>query len=156
MIRAAVSADYPAVVRLWLAASLQAHSFVPAEYWTKMQKSIARDYLPNSRTFVFIDKRQIKGFISIVDDSHVGALFVDPRFQGRKIGSKLLKYVRRRRSHLSLNVFARNRLAICFYQQNDFKIVREQIDHSTKEKELTMAWAMGCKSGHHKRFQEDS
>lgn len=156
MIRAAVSADYPAIVRLWLAASLQAHDFIAAEYWEKMQKSIVRDYLPNSQTFVFVDKRQIKGFISIVDDCHVGALFVAPQHQGRKIGTKLIKYVRRHRGHLSLNVYAQNRQAVYFYQYNDFKIVREQIDPSTKEKELTMAWAIGCKSGFCKRFQGDS
>lgn len=156
MIRAAVSADYSAIVRLWLAASLQAHDFIAGEYWHKMQKSVARDYLPNSRTFVFVDKRQIKGFISIVDDSHIGALFVAPQHQGCKIGFKLLKYVRRQRGHLSLNVFAQNRRAVRFYQTNGFKIIREQTDPSTKEKELTMAWAMGCKSGHYKRFQGDS
>lgn len=156
MIRAAVPSDYPSLVRLWLAASLEAHDFIAAEYWKKMQNSIARDYLPNSQTFVYVDKHQIKGFVSVVDDSHIGALFVAPKYQGRRIGVKLLKHIRRRRGHLSLNVFAQNRRAVSFYQHNDFKIVLEQIEPSTKEKELIMAWAMGCKSGHCKRFQGDS
>ena len=156
MIRSFTKKDYSGILDIWLKASLQVHDFVPAEYWDKMQKSVARDYLPNSQTFVFEDKRKIKGFISIVDEHHIGALFVAPEYQKCKIGSKLLKYIRRKRGCLSLNVFVKNKRAIQFYQRNNFKIVREQIDPSTKEKELIMAWSMGCKTGHYKRFIEDS
>ncbi len=156
MIRTAVSSDYPAIVRVWLAASLQAHDFIAAEYWEKMQKSIVRDYLPDSQTFVFVDKRRIKGFISIVDDNHIGALFVTPEYQNRRIGFKLLRHVKRRRGNLSLHVFAKNERALRFYQHCDFKIVREQTEPSTQEKELVMAWAMGCKSGFFKKYYADS
>lgn len=156
MIRAFTEKDAPRILDIWLSASLQAHDFVPKEYWQGMLKSVARDYLPDSRTFVFEDKHQIKGFISIVDDNHIGALFVAPEYQNRRIGFKLLRYVKRRCGHLSLNVFAQNEQALRFYQRCDFKIIREQTEPSTQKKELIMAWAMGCKSGFFKRHQGDS
>lgn len=156
MIRKYGSKDIPKILDIWLRASIQAHDFVPEEYWQRMQPSVARDYLPNSRTFVFEDKHKIKGFISIVDNNHVGALFVAPEYQGKRTGRKLLKYAQRRLGHLNLNVFAQNLRAVRFYQLNDFKIIREQTDPSTGEKELTMAWVLGCKSGFNKKYYADS
>lgn len=156
MIRKAKPSDFANISKLWLDASLQAHNFIPVKYWQKMQNSVVRDYLPNSQTFVFVDKHQIKGFISIVDNNYIGALFVAPNYQNQKIGSKLLEYVRRHRGRFCLNVFAQNKRALYFYQKRDFKIIREQLDPSTKEKELTLAWALGCKSGFAKKHPGDS
>ncbi len=156
MIRKANAQDYIKLADLWLKASLEVHDFIADDYWRSMQKSVMRDYLPNSETYVFEDKHQLKGFISLMENNYIGALFVAPQFQGRKIGKKLLTYIRRRRSHLNLNVFTKNTKAIYFYQRQDFKIVNEQKEKSTGEKELQMSWAVGCKSGFKKRFQSDS
>ena len=117
---------------------------------------IKKYYLPNTESFVFEDKRQIKGFISIIDDKYIGALFVDPLFQKQKIGSKLVNYVKKIYSELSLKVFTKNIKALHFYQKNGFKIIAEQIDESTKEEELLMSWSMECKSGFAKKHPEDS
>lgn len=156
MIRKANAKDYTKLADLWLKASLDAHTFIAGDYWRGMQKSVMRDYFPNSETYVFEDKHQLKGFISLMENNYIGALFVAPQFQKRKIGKKLLAYVRRQRSHLNLNVFIKNTKAIRFYQREDFKIVNEQNEKSTGEKELQMSWAVGCKSGFKKRFQGDS
>jgi len=156
MIRKATARDYAKLADLWLAASLEAHHFIAAAYWHDMQKSVLRDYFPNSETYVFEDRRQLKGFISLMENNYIGALFVSPAYQGRQIGKKLLAYVRRRRSHLNLNVFTKNTKAIRFYQRENFKIVNEQKDVSTGEKELQMSWAVGCKSGFRKGFRGDS
>lgn len=156
MIRYYRPSDAQKISNLWLEASLQAHSFVPADYWRDMQDSIVLYYLPNAETFVFEDKRQIKGFISIVDSKHIGALFVAPKFQNHKIGSKLLKYVQRKYPMLSLNVFVKNQRALCFYQKNGFKIIAEKKEPSTQEAELQMCWSLGCKSGFRKKYYGDS
>ena len=156
MIRIIKNSDISKVLDLWLNASIQAHSFVSSEYWQQMQSSVKENYLPYAHTFVFEDKHQIKGFISILDDRHIGALFVSPKFQGKKIGQKLLKTAQRRYPLLSLNVFTKNQRALEFYQKNGFKIISEQQEPSTKETELYMCWGMGCKSGFHKKRQGDS
>lgn len=156
MIRCSRPSDAQKIADLWLEASLQAHGFIPADYWRRMQSSVLKHYLPNTETFVFEDRHQIKGFISIADGKHIGALFVAPKYQNRKIGRKLLKYAQRRYPLLSLNVFVKNLRALYFYQQNGFKIVAEDVEPSTKEPELQMCWGLGCKSGFRKRYYGDS
>ncbi len=156
MIRQATRRDYPALSQLWLKSSLSAHSFISASYWQKMEKSVEKYYLPNSKTFVFEDRRKLKGFISLTENNYIGALFVAPEFQKQRIGSKLLRYIRRRRPHLNLKVFVKNDIALRFYQSAGFKILGEQIDQTTGETELMMSWAVGCISGFHKRCQGDS
>ena len=156
MIRKAKISDTDKILKIWLEASNQAHSFVGENYWQKMVDSVKNHYLPYAKTLVFEDKRQIKGFISIVDNRHIGALFVLPKWQNQKIGKKLLKTAKRHHPLLSLNVFIKNTKAIMFYMQNDFKIISEQIEPSTKEKELNMCWGLGCKSGFSKRYKGDS
>lgn len=156
MIRISTNDDVEKIAKLWLDASVQAHSFVAREYWQQMQYSVKMHYLPYAKTFVYEDKHKIKGFISIVDEQHIGALFVAPQFQGQKIGQKLLKTAQRKYPLLSLNVFAKNAKAVEFYQKHKFKIMDEQLEPSTKEQELHMCWSMECKSGFKKRHQGDS
>ena len=156
MIRKYTSDDIEKMLSIWLKGSIQSHGFVSNEYWHNMLPIIKKYYLPNTESFVFEDKRQIKGFISIIDEKYIGALFVDPLFQKQKIGSKLVNYVKKIYSELSLKVFTKNIDAIRFYQKNGFKIIAEQVDESTKEEELLMSWSMECKSGFAKKHPEDS
>lgn len=156
MIRKFQEQDIEKMLSLWLQASLQSHNFVVAEYWHNMMPIIKKYYLPNTDSYVFEDKRQIKGFVSIIDEKYIGALFVMPKFQKMKIGSKLLNYVKKLHSELGLKVFLKNEAAIRFYKNNGFKIVGEQTDESTGEQELLMSWSLECKSGYVKRHPGDS
>ena len=85
MIRKYRAEDVDKVLDIWLRASVQSHSFVKEEYWQKMVPVIKKYYLPNTDSFVFEDKHKIKAFMSIIDDKHIGALFVDPVYQNQKI-----------------------------------------------------------------------
>ena len=156
MIRKFQEQDIDKMLALWLQASLQAHNFVVTEYWHNMIPIIKKYYLPNTDSFVFEDKHQIKGFVSIIDEKYIGALFVMPKFQNMKIGSKLLNYTKKLYPELSLKVFLKNETAVRFYKNNEFKIIGEQIDESTNEKELLMSWSLGCKSGYNKKHPGDS
>ena len=156
MIRRSETRDYVFLTQLWLECSLQAHSFIDKNYWIEMVPTVKQYYLPNSETYVFEDRRQLKGFISLTENNFIGALFVAPPFQRQKIGSKLLGYIRRQRSYLSLKVYAHNESALRFYQSAGFKILGEQTDPTTGETELMMSWAVGCISGFQKRCQGDS
>ena len=156
MIRKFEKQDIDKMLALWLQASLQSHNFVEAEYWHNMMPIIKKYYLPNTESYVFEDKHQIKGFISIIDEKYIGALFVMPIYQKKKIGSKLLNFAKKLYPELSLKVFLKNEIAVHFYKNNDFKIIGEQEDESTGEKELLMSWSLGCKSGYKKIHPGDS
>ena len=112
--------------------------------------------MPAAETFVFCDKRQIKGFISLLNGDYVGALFVREDCQGKGIGLRLLEYVRRRRPRLSLHAYIRNAGALCFYRHCGFKIVAESVNEQTQEPEVLLVWSRGCLSGCRNRFPGDS
>lgn len=156
MIRKSKETDNEKILNIWLASSQQSLGFVGNDYWQNMMPVVKKYYLPNTDCFVFEDKHQIKGFVCIIDDKYIGGIFVDPKYQKQKIGSKLINYIKKIYPELSLKVFAKNIDALRFYQNNGFKIVAEQIDESTKEEELLMSWCMECKTGFAKRHPEDS
>lgn len=156
MIRRFNPKDTDKLISLWLETCVSAHPFVPEEYWQRNVGFVRETCLPQAQTYVFEDKRQLKGFVSILDKGHIGALFVGKKHQGKKIGKKLLEFVKKRFSHLTLNVYVKNIRAVSFYQKSGFKIISEQSNEQSGEKELVMSWALGCKSGFQKRFQGDS
>ena len=156
MIRRACTDDYTKILSLWLKGTSAAHPFIKEDYWKANQEMVKNQLLPQAQTYVFCDKHQIKGFISLLEDNYIGALFVDGRFQGRGIGRKLLEYVRRRRPNLSLKAYAQNEKAIGFYRHKGFKILSENMDNKTQAKELFLVWNKGCISGYAKRFPGDS
>ena len=39
-----------------------------------------------------------------------------------------------------LSVYVKNERAIAFYEREEFKIVKEEIDKTTNEKEYVMVW----------------
>lgn len=156
MIRKATKTDTDKIMRIWLETSKKAHDFVPADFWEKKFSEVRDVYLPLAETFVFEDRHKVKGFVSVLSDSFIGALFVDNAFQRQSIGSKLLAYVRQKRPSLTLSVYAKNQPAINFYQKNGFKIIAERKDDQTNENELIMSWAVGCKSGFTKKNHGES
>lgn len=156
MIRPAVEKDSGAILQLWLDTSITAHSFINQQYWRNCLDLVEKQILPHAETYIYTDKRKIKGFISVLEGNYIGALFVKNEFQGQGIGKKLLEYARRHRPNLTLKVYAQNNQALGFYQKRGFKIISAGMDEATGEKELLMAWAKGCASGHFKKHQGDS
>lgn len=156
MIRKYQPEDIEKILNIWLKGSIQSHNFIGDDYWHNMVPIIKKYYLPNTDTYVFEDKHQVKGFLSLIDEKYIGALFVDPVYQNQKIGSKMVGYMKKIYPELSLKVFIKNTTALKFYQKNGFKIVAEQTDDSTGEKELLMSWSLECKSGHTKKYPGDS
>lgn len=147
MIRKATPEDFGKISDIWLETSIRTHDFIAADFWKGKHARIQSAYPPQAETFVYEDKHQIKGFISILSDNFIEAMFVCPKYQNKCIGSKLLSFVRKRRANLTLSVYARNNCALRFCQKNDFKIIAEKTNEDTGETELIMSWAKGCKSG---------
>lgn len=135
-------------MKIWLDASVKVHRFIGEEFWKAHMNEVRDVYLPQAETFVYEDRHQLKGFISVILDNFIGALFVDTENQNQGIGTKLLEYVRQNRSSLTLKVYTQNEKALNFYQKNDFKIVAEKKDEQTGAEELILSWAQGCKNNH--------
>ena len=135
MIRRAIPADTDKIMSLWFRENAAAHSFIPRCFWENCAEMVRTELLPAAETFVFCDKRQIKG---------------------KGIGLRLLEYVRRRRPRLSLHAYIRNAGALCFYRRCGFKIVAESVNEQTQEPEVLLVWSRGCLSGCRNRFPGDS
>lgn len=114
------------VMRIWLESTVKAHDFIEKEYWEKNYNVVREVYIPMAETFVYYEDKKIKGFISIIDNEFIGALFVDVQNQGLGIGGKLLDYVNAKYKNVNLAVYKMNEKAVEFYKNNGFKIIKEQ------------------------------
>jgi len=126
------------IMRIWLDASVTAHDFIEKQYWIDKYEVVKNEYIPNSETFVYKEKNDIKGFISIINKDFIGALFVDNKNQGEGIGSKLIDFVINKYSELYLTVYKDNLNAVAFYKKHNFKIISEDLDEDTNKVEFMM------------------
>lgn len=146
MIRGLLKSEISQVSKLWLDTTKQAHPFIASDYWDKNVITVEHLLNTQAQTYLYIDKHQIKGFISLLENGYIGALFVKPIYQSQKIGSKLLRYVLRNKTSANLKVYTQNEPAINFYRFHGFKIIQESKDISTHSQELLMAWSKGSHS----------
>lgn len=122
MIRPFTDDDLPALLGAWYRASLVAHPFLSAEFLEAERHQIAHEWLPTSETQVYVVDGRVVGFLSLVANE-VGAIFVDPDFQGRGIGRALMDTARDSRPYLELTVFEANSRARAFYDSYGFEVV---------------------------------
>lgn len=140
MIRLFEEKDVDEVMDIWLKTNISAHYFIPEKYWIGNYHAVKGDYLPKAENYVFVEDNIIKGFISIVENSFIGALFVGLEYQKYGIGKKLLDYCKNIYDVLHLAVYVDNKPAVEFYQKSGFTIVKEQKNSDSKFKEYIMEW----------------
>ena len=138
MIRELQKADLNKVAEIWLDTNLQAHYFIPAQYWKSNFESV-KELLPQVEVYVYENGQNIQGFIGL-NGEYIEGIFVSGEIQSQGIGKLLLNFVKDRRSKLSLNVYQKNTQAIHFYQREGFTIQREGLDEATGEKDYVMIW----------------
>ena len=131
--------DITEIVDIWYEVSLQAHAFVPSDYWKKNKDQMISKYIPMSETFKAADGGNILGFISLLDE-YLAAIFVKSEYQDRGIGSLLLNYAMSIRNKLQLKVFCKNIKSVEFYKSKGFSVISESKDNETGEDELVMQW----------------
>ncbi len=143
MIRRMTDDDVEAVGQIWLAASLQAHDFVPAEFWHADHKVMTSELLPGAHGYVHETDREIDGFVVLGSGKRsnvMGALFVSPRYQGQGIGTQLVEHVKSMLNSLTLSVYKQNQRAIEFYKARGFRIAGESVCEHTGCGEHEMEW----------------
>ncbi|WP_321428716.1 N-acetyltransferase [uncultured Methanolobus sp.] len=126
MIKEFENSEIDSIMDIWLKTTIDAHYFIPEYYWTERYNVVKEEYLPGSTTFVYKEHGTVKGFISVLDNSFIGALFVLEAQQRKGIGRKLLDYCKSFYPEMELAVYADNKPAIDFYTKNGFVIKKEQ------------------------------
>lgn len=141
MIRPLKENDLVSVMQIWLDANINAHNFIPKEYWTD-NYAVVKEILPQAEVYVYEDNdgHQIIGFIGLTNN-YIAGIFVKEAAQSKGIGKQLLNYVKEFKSVLSLSVYQKNLRAISFYQREKFTIQSENMDECTNEKEFIMDWS---------------
>lgn len=141
IIRPFEKGDEKQVLTIWLEASIIAHDFIPAEYWKEKVNDMRDIYLPSSKTYVYIQREEVKGFLSLVDN-YIAALFVSPKEQGKGIGKELMKFVKNLFPVLELGVYSKNENSVAFYKKQDFQVINEKVDEPTGHRELVMRYTV--------------
>lgn len=138
MIRQLQNKDIDKIMEIWLESTIDAHKFISKEYWNENYNIVKDMYIPMSKTFVYEDNDDIRGFISIINNDFIGALFVEKNYQGQGIGKSLIDYAKNLYDNLSLAVYKENEKALEFYKKMEFKIISENINEDTNCVEYIM------------------
>ena len=141
MIRKRQNVDINKVVDIWLKTNLEAHDFIPGQYWTSNYEAVKK-MLPQAEVYVYEDNKIIQGFVGVRDE-YIEGIFVSGKMQSHGIGKALLDYIKDKKARLQLNVYQKNVRAMSFYQREGFTIQSEGLDEFTGEKEYVMEWEGG-------------
>ena len=138
MIRKLQNVDINKVADIWLKTNLEAHDFIPGQYWTSNYEAVKK-MLPQAEVYVYEDNKIIQGFVGVRDE-YIEGIFVSGKMQSHGIGKALLDYIKDKEARLQLNVYQKNVRAMSFYQREGFTIKFEGLDEFTGEKEYVMEW----------------
>lgn len=138
MIRQLQNKDIDKIMGIWLESTIDAHKFISKEYWNENYNIVKDMYIPMSKTFVYEDNDDIRGFISVINNDFIGALFVEKNYQSQGIGKSLIDYAKNLYDNLSLAVYKENEKALEFYKKMGFKIISENINEDTNCVEYIM------------------
>ena len=138
MIRKLQNVDINKVVDIWLKTNLEAHDFIPGQYWTSNYEAVKK-MLPQAEVYVYEDNKIIQGFVGVRDE-YIEGIFVSGKMKSHGIGKALLDYIKDKKARLQLNVYQKNVRAMSFYQREGFTIQSEGLDEFTGEKEYVMEW----------------
>lgn len=142
MIRKLETKDIDKIMNIWLNSTIDGHKFIDEKYWRDNYDTVKNVYMPVSEVFIYENNNDIKGFIGILNNEFIGALFVDTSSQGLGIGSKLIDYVLSKYNKLNLAVYKENENAVKFYINKGFKIINEQQNEDSGFIEYIMEYTL--------------
>ncbi|GKX30781.1 hypothetical protein SH1V18_32610 [Vallitalea longa] len=61
------------VMTIWKESTINAHEFIPKDYWLGNYNVVKEKYIPIADTYIYLEENEIKGFISILDGEYIGA-----------------------------------------------------------------------------------
>ena len=138
MIRKFQKTDTEQIMEIWLDGNIDAHPFIPKEYWLSNFETVCEQLL-QAEVYVFENDGNIQGFIGI-QENHIAGIFVKQSFRSTGIGKHLLDYAKATHSVLTLNVYQKNYRAVEFYLREGFNLITEGIESESGEVDETMCW----------------
>ena len=138
MIRKFQPDDTKRVMDIWLNSNIEAHSFVPKDYWIS-NYSFVLEQLIQANVYIYEQGNIIKGFVGMTDN-YMAGIFVDKNFRSMGIGKILIDYIKGIYPSFYLNVYKENRRAVDFYKREGLNIISEKTDMDTQRQEYTMEW----------------
>lgn len=130
--------DINQIMNIWLKENKSTHYYIPEEYWDNHFEDVKKEIL-KAKIYVYKEKEEICGFIGL-SSTYIAGIFVKKENQSMGIGSKLIEYCKSKYPELMLKVYVKNQRAVAFYERKEFKIIEEEIDEETNEKEYVMTW----------------
>lgn len=140
MIRIYQPQDLEPLMNLWLTTTTQAHPFIDQSYWLDSEPLVRNIYIPDATTWVYSHNGDIDGFISVMEQQFIGALFVRKSQQGKGVGKMLMGQAQSRYPKLLLEVYQQNHTAVGFYQKQGFSTASQQPHPETNQITLIMQW----------------
>ena len=137
VIRQYVESDLDGVLSSWESASKIAHPFLTEEFLDTERYNIPNVYLPNTDTWVADVDGRVVGFIALMGNE-VGAIFLDPEFQGIGIGRALMDKAQALHETLEVEVFKANSIGRKFYDRYGFGLLAESIHEPTSQDVLRL------------------
>lgn len=138
MVRAVQTADLEAVAGIWLEGNLEAHAFIPPQYW-KGNFDTVKGLLAQAELYVYENEGEVLGFLGL-EAGYIAGIFVRSEARSRGIGRQLLERAKSLYSPLTLRVYEKNRQAADFYRREGFSVREKSVDESTGETEYFMEW----------------
>lgn len=140
MIREAQSSDLPAILDLWIESTTWGHPFIDEQYWHDSLQVVRDVYLSNAITSIWEEKGEFLGFVSIIEDRFLAAMFVAPKAARRGIGRALMQHVQQRYPFLILEVYQENLQALRFYMAQGFRVIDSAWQEQTQHPTWIMSW----------------
>lgn len=138
--------DLDELLSAWENATRIAHPFFTEEFLDQERRNIPELYLPNAETWVAEKDSRIIGFMALIGNE-VGAVFVEPSFQGRGIGTMLIDKACELRGNLEVEVFAENLIGRPFYERYGFEPLSESLHEATGQTLLRLWYQSAHDSG---------
>lgn len=138
MIRISTNNDIDRIMQIWLDTNISVHKYIPQEYWTSNAKYV-KEAIQEAEVYVYEDNKEIKGFIGI-NKGHIEGIFVEEKYRNQGIGKELIAYCKNKYNKLTLEVYKKNTKAINFYEREQFKPIKEDVDEANNEVEIFMEW----------------
>ena len=138
MIRKFTENDTDRIMQIWLQANIDAHSFIPADYWNRNFEYVKEEII-KAEIYVYEIENEPVAFVGLADD-YIAGIFVECRLRSKGIGKELIAFAKQIKKTLRLHVYSKNARAVAFYKKEGFAVVCEQMDSSTGEPELEMIW----------------
>lgn len=97
------------MTKIWFEDNLEAHKFIDSEYWRSNLQEV-KEQINKSDIYICVWSGKIESFIGLVGEYVLGLFFAN-NFQGKGVGTALLRYVKEKKYILKYTQRTKERVA---------------------------------------------